>query len=194
MGTVVSIRGTNGSGKSTTVRKFMAELGPPTRNLGLNGKLVGYQFAAPGRTIFVLGKYETDCGGLDTSFSYPGAADDVCQFLQDLVKHGDVIAEGVVAMSSYGIARLTGLAHALTVQGHHIVFALLDTAEEVCIERVKARRAAKGNIKPFNPANLRSKYQSIHKDQRKLEAAGYDCRMISSGDSLGNLFLPRKSS
>lgn len=187
MSLVFSIRGTNGSGKSSLVREFMKSLGPHNRMLGLDGKPAGYEFKKNGRTVFVLGKYETDCGGLDASFSYPGAADDVCQFLQDLAKYGDVVCEGVIAMSSYGIARLTKLAASLKSQGHHIVFALLDTPEDVCIERVKARRAAKGNTKPFDPANLRSKYASIHKDQEKLRAAGLHCLLGPSDLLLGYL-------
>lgn len=174
------------------VRDFMVRLGKPTRKLSLDGKKVaGYQFTRPdGSLVFVLGRYETACGGLDAMYNYPGAAEDVCQAMITCANYpGDVVCEGVVAMSSYGIERLLWLDETLTIFGHHIVFALLDTPEEVCIERVKARRAAKGNVKPFDPANLHSKYVGIQKDQLKLEEAGCDCWVSSSDEWLETLFL-----
>ena len=192
MSTIVNIRGTNGSGKSSLVCQLMEYLGT-SDPFKFDGKPAGYRFTRPdGQRIFVLGKYTTACGGLDSSFSYKGAADDVILCLDLLAEKGDVVCEGVIAMSSYGFARLSNLATSQEQKGNHVIFALLDTPLEVCIQRTEARRAEKaaksGKVaKPFNPDNLIDKFHSTHKDQKRLADAGYDCRMLSYQDPLPTL-------
>lgn len=192
MSTILNIRGTNGSGKSSLVRQLMQHLG--TNDLfKFDGKPAGYRFTRPdGQRIFVLGKYTTACGGLDSTFSYKNAADDVILCIDLLAEKGDVICEGVVAMSSYGFARLSNLATSQEQKGNQVIFALLDTPLEVCIQRTQARRAAKAALngkepKPFNPENLSAKWHSTHKDQRRLAGAGYDCRTLPYQDPLPTL-------
>lgn len=189
MSTILAVRGTNGSGKSTLVRKLMADLGKPVGKFAWDGRVSGYKFKYQDRTIFVVGMYKNECGGLDSSFSYKGAADGVCQVLRELAQHGYVVAEGVVGLSSYGVSRMVELAHNLANFGHQLTLATLDTPEDVCIERVKARRAGRGKTKPFNPANLQSKYRGIHKDHDRLAAEGVDCRKVSGDASLLNLLV-----
>ncbi len=51
----------------------------------------------------MLGKYKTAaCGGLDSSFSYGGAAYDLLLCIDKLAGQGHVICEGVIAITSYG--------------------------------------------------------------------------------------------
>jgi hypothetical protein len=188
---ILNIRGTNGSGKSTAMRLLMEKLGKPSP-FKIDGKLAGYRFKRPEGYVCVLGKYETACGGLDASFSYPGAADDVTFFLDELATHGHVVAEGVVAMGSYGIGRLQKFAEEQKAKGNIVIFALMDTPLATCIERCEKRRAekaaAKGKeAKPLNPGNLQSKWESNHKDINKLKSLGLDCRMIPHTDPLPTL-------
>ena len=158
----------------------------------IDGKLAGYRFKRPKGYISVLGKYETACGGLDASFSYPGAADDVTFFLDELATHGHVVAEGVVAMGSYGIGRLQKFAEEQRAKGNRVIFALMDTPLALCIERCEKRRAEKAAAKgkepkPLNPENLKSKWESNHKDLAKLKALGLDTRLIPYLDPLPSL-------
>jgi hypothetical protein len=74
-------------------------------------------------------------------------------------------------------------------KGNHVIFALLDTPLKVCIQRIEARRSAKAILegkesKPFDPQNLGAKYQSTHKNQKRLADAGYDCRTLPYQDPL----------
>jgi ABC-type dipeptide/oligopeptide/nickel transport system ATPase component len=194
MSIILNIRGTNGSGKSTTVRSLMDYLWTKKAlkrtPFQIDGKEGGYKFVLPeGRNVSILGKYATACGGLDASFSYPGAADDVIFFLDELAKVGDVVAEGVVAMGSYGIGRLQKFSVDQTAKSNKVIFALMDTPLETCIARCEARRAekaaAKGKeAKPLNPENLRSKWESNHKDLQKLKDLGLDTRFIPHIDPL----------
>jgi len=58
------------------------------------------------------------------------------------------------------------------------IFLELDTPMEKCIERVTARRRARGNTTPFNPVNLIRKFKSVTSSRRFLANAGLDVRLI----------------
>jgi predicted ABC-type ATPase len=187
MSTVVAIKGTNGSGKSTVVRELIACLGKQAI-LRVNSKEAGYRCRYEDGSLFVLGKYKTAaCGGLDSSFSYGGAADDLLLCIDKLAGQGHVCCEGVIAITSYGHDRMTRFADKLKRKGHRMIFAHIDTPAELCVERVKQRRREAGNQKPFDPEKLLDKYQSILKSQEQLLAAGYDARILPHEEPLETL-------
>jgi hypothetical protein len=186
MSTIVAIKGTNGSGKSTVVRALIAHLGTAAK-LRFNNKEAGYRCRYGAGALFVLGKYRTACGGLDASFSYGGAADDLLLCIDTLAGKGHVCCEGVIAISSYGFDRVTRFADKLKRKGHRMIFARIDTPAEVCIERVQQRRAEAGNIKPFDSDKLLDKYESVLKSQEKLQKAGYDARILPHEEPLQTL-------
>jgi hypothetical protein len=185
MSTIIAIKGTNGSGKSSAVRALITHLGK-VATLRFNNKDAGYrcQHTPP---IFVLGKYKSACGGLDSSFSYSGAADDLLLCIDTLAAKGHVVAEGVIALTSYGFGRMTRFADKQSRKGNRMIFARIDTPAELCIERVRQRRMEAGNIKPFNPEKLLDKYESVLKSQEKLFAAGYDARILPHEEPLQTL-------
>jgi hypothetical protein len=185
--TIIAIKGTNGSGKSTAVRALFESLERQSI-LRVNSKEAGYRCKYDNGSLFVLGKYKTAaCGGLDSSFSYGGAADDLLLCIDKLAGQGHVICEGVIAITSYGFGRLTRFADKLKRKGHHMIFARIDTPAELCVERVKRRRVEAWNPKPFNPDGLLHKYESILKSQEKLKQAGYDARILPHEDPLQTL-------
>lgn len=187
MSTVVAIKGTNGSGKSTVVRALIERLGKQSI-LRVNSKEAGYRCQYEDGSLFVLGKYKTAaCGGLDSSFSYGGAADDLLLCIDKLAPRGHVVCEGVIAITSYGFGRMTKFADNLKRKGHRMVFANLSTPAEMCVERVRQRRMEAGNAKPFNPDKLLHKYESILKSQAKLKQAGYDARVLPHEEPLQTL-------
>ena len=187
MSTVVAIKGTNGSGKSTAVRGLIEHLGKQSI-LRVNSKEAGYRCRYEDGSLFVLGKYkDAACGGLDSSFSYGGAADDLLLCIDKLAGQGHVICEGVIAITSYGFGRVTRFADKLKRKGHHMIFAHMNTPADLCIERVKQRRMEAGNPKPFNPEKLLQKYESILKSQEKLREAGYDARILPHEEPLQTL-------
>ena len=187
MSTIVAIKGTNGSGKSTVVRELIARLGKQSI-LRVNSKEAGYRCKYEDGSLFVLGKYKNAvCGGLDSSFSYGGAADDLLLCIDKLAPQGHVVCEGVIAITSYGFGRVTRFATKLERKGHRMIFARIDTPAEVCVERVKQRRLEAGNMKPFNPEGLLHKYESILTSQEKLRQAGYDARILPHEEPLQTL-------
>ena len=186
MSTIIVIKGTNGSGKSSVVRALMAHLGTPTPVL-FDGEEAGYRCKYDNHWVFILGKYKTVCGGLDASFSYKGAAEDVLLCLDLLAENGHVVCEGVIAMTSYGFGRLARFVNTQTAKGNHVIFASLDTPVELCLKRVRARRKQAQNKKLFDPEKLAEKYASVLRSQNKMQAAGYDTRILPHEEPLQTL-------
>lgn len=171
---VVNIRGCNGSGKTTIVRRFLERL--PTTALGPRAdRPLGYAVAANAWgvnvPVYVVGSYENACGGTDGIKTQ----DEIVDRVRRAHACGHVLVEGLL-MSKSSDGGVT--APALRELGG--IFAFLDTPWEVCIDRVLARRAAAGNDKPFNPdKTMRSAYEQCHRSAELLTAAGgYDVRWL----------------
>jgi Alpha-glutamyl/putrescinyl thymine pyrophosphorylase clade 2 len=186
MSTIITIKGTNGSGKSSVVRALIANLGKAA-TLRFNQKEAGYRCRYGDGGLFVLGKYKSACGGLDSSYSYKGAADDVMLCLDILAAKGHVVCEGIIAVNYYGFGRVTRFVDEQKAKGNHVIFARLDTPVELCVKRVQQRRRLRGNYKPFNPDHLLHKHEALLRMQEKLREAGYDARVLPHEDPLQTL-------
>lgn len=186
MSTIITIKGTNGSGKSSVVRALIAHCGK-TAKLRFNNKEAGYRCLYGDGTLFVLGKYKSACGGMDSSFSYKGAAEDVMMCLDILAARGHVVCEGIIAVNYYGFGRVARFVDEQEAKGNHVIFACLDTPVEVCVKRVQQRRRLRGNYKPFNPDHLLHKHDALLRMQEKFREAGYDTRVLSHEDPLQTL-------
>jgi thymidylate kinase len=75
-----------------------------------------------------------------------------------------VLFEGALVSSSYGIQ----IGKASEEFGDDVVFAFLDAPLATCLERIKQRRAAKGNFQPLNPDNTAKKFDSVAKSVAKI--------------------------
>jgi hypothetical protein len=149
---LINVRGTSGAGKSTVVRSLLAQCPPaPIHGVLGPGLPEAYRLTLPlGVPVFIIGPYETPCGGCDRIL--PLAL--VPQLIEKYAQQGHVVFEGLLMSTFYGaIGRLT--------EAHASVVLFLDTPLRVCIERVKARRRAAGNFRPFNPKGLAAKHATI---------------------------------
>jgi predicted kinase len=161
----VNVRGTSGSGKSTLVRAFMGDARVAHTNA--EGKIEGYVSGG----VYVVGKYETPCGGCD---AVP-TQDEVGRRVRQARERGyHVLFEGLLISGLFG-ERYRDLATACAP----FLFAYLDTPLEVCLERVQARRAARGDTRPFNPHNTILKYHDVLRTRRKIEDAGFQTVTLS---------------
>ena len=171
---IVNIRGTSGSGKSTIAFEFLKRF-PHEELTGKDGKIKGYRLntssAGLEYDIFILGKYTTVCGGLDAC---PTQAEAGELATKAHALGGHVLAEGLLASAAGPKGALTEAIH----QTGSAVFAILDTPLQVCLDRVRSRRLAKGNEKPFNEKNTRDKYTQTHSTAKTLKKLGYDVRPI----------------
>lgn len=173
MNVIVNLRGTSGSGKST-VAFTMLKNHPTEDIIGKDGKIKGYIVDAKSsgisKPIYVMGKYTTACGGADQIPTQQEAADRcVCY-----VEHGHVFIEGLLASAAGPSGALT---KAIQETGK-AKFLILDTPVEVCLERVRIRRLAKGNEKPLNEKNTRDKWTQTRSTAKALYNLGYDVRPV----------------
>lgn len=180
---IINIRGCNGSGKTTIVRRFLERL--PSQPLGGRpGRPAGYGVDATEwgitRPVYVVGSYENTCGGTDGIKTQEEIVDRV----QRAYAAGHVLVEGLLmSKSSHGGVTAPAL------RGMGAVFGFLNTPWEVCVQRVLARRQAAGNPKPFDPEkNMRSAYEQCHRSAELLtQAGGYDVRWIDWQDPIAQV-------
>jgi hypothetical protein len=160
---LISIRGTNGSGKSSVITELFdhGNYAPLFGVLGIK-QPEAYKLLLKGvkKPLFVLGPYLTPTGGLDRVQPY----DLILDLIKKYAEKGHVLFEGVIVSSSYG--RVGQLME--TYGPEEAVMAFMDTPLEQCIANVKKRRGARDDEREFNPANLTSKYNQIVKSRVKM--------------------------
>lgn len=169
---VIDIRGTSGSGKTTVARGILeAGSSVPIRSgdggFFDRGKPECYEVIIPQvpKRVYVLGSYEQTCGGADSI----GTQDEICRLVRKYAQQGHVVVEGL--LMSHLFSRYLALDRELAPI--HYVWAFLDTPLELCLERVQARREARGVAKkPFNPKNTTQKWHDIKRVREKVLAQG----------------------
>lgn len=158
---LISLRGTNGSAKSTVVRKFMTDAVVTPIYASLGTRLPeAYKVVVSGckKPVFVLGPYVTQCGGCDR-LQY----DQLIELIEKYALKGHVLFEGIIVTSVYG--RVGTL---LEKYRKNAVFVFLDTPLEVCLERVEARRGKPRDDRLVK--NVSSKYNSALRVRDKVVA------------------------
>jgi len=158
--TIINIRGTSGCGKSTVVRALMGDNAEPLPNE--KGRVENYRIpGVDGKPdTYIIGRYETACGGCDGVKTQ----NEICNRVRHFSKLGNVVFEGLLI--SHLHSRYRDLARELGEED--FVFLFLDTPLEVCLDRVRARREARGNMKPLNPKNTTDKWNDMRRVSQKL--------------------------
>ena len=159
---IVSLRGCSGAGKSTVATSIMNTF-PTQTILDASNKIYGYKVDIPNKQypVFIIGKYNTPCGGCDSISTQQEIVDRVTACYN---QGGNVLFESLLASGGYGTVGK------LSEDIPEYTFATLDTPLDVCLERVKQRRAAKGNHEPLNPKNTESKFGSTRNVMKKMLA------------------------
>lgn len=144
---IINIAGTNGSGKTYVVRAMLErakliQVIPGNKLWKEFGRLVEL---APGRTIFVLGRYEDkwDTGGADTIKD----VELIYRLVFEHVSKGeDVVYEGAMAMNHMRGCDMVGKMVRANIPVHVL---LLQTTLDECKAGINARRSRRGDP-PFN--------------------------------------------
>lgn len=168
---IITLRATSGGGKSTIVFTLLDKF-PHEEIKNEKGKVVGYKVEAGlNKPIYIVGPYRTKCGGTDALPKQQLIADMAIQYHN---LGGHVIMEGLLLSGGGPKAEVTVR---VTETGDYC-HAFLDTPLEVCLDRVRARRAAKGNDKPLNTANTEMKFDQCVSTFKTLRAEGYKVALI----------------
>lgn len=166
--TVIQVRGTSGSGKSTVMRAVKDSIKGWEPVLVEGRKKPLYYLS--GETA-LLGHYETsECGGCDTI----GSARQIFEVIETLEDFSIILCEGLLLSEdtkwTLELAKTNQL---------RIIF--LTTPVEECISRIKGRREKVGNEKPLNEKNTRNRVATIERARVKLtDQPNVECRWASS--------------
>lgn len=168
--TIVNLRGTNGSGKSTVARALLgpehlrqpAILAPYRTPKGAQRYVQGT--LNPELDLIVVGPYRTDCGGCDAIKT------------QDLVKESvriaatlarNVLFEGIIISTLYS-------GWATFAESTPFTWAYLDTPVELCLARIQERNGGK----PIKENLVRDKHAAIERTRLKAVSAGHPTALI----------------
>lgn len=176
--TIVSIRGTHGSGKSTIVKKILEKY--PHDTVGFYGgkRPDGYLVRPPGHDerIYIVGPYLTACGGCDAVQPYDRILEQLA-WAEEAGHH--ILLEGALVSSSYGRVGET------MNRMNDPIFAFLDTPLEVCLDRIAKRRATKwaearkpGAPPPVNPKNTAVKHENVARTKHQMAKLGSRIRIV----------------
>lgn len=174
---IVNVRGANGSGKSTCVRRVL-DLHETREEIRVDGRArpLGYSCTSlrPGcEKLLIPGAYETPTGGCDTISS----ADLIYSMVLESARGGaDVLFEGIVAQ--HNTTRLLEIHREIPV-----LVIRLATTEDECVEGVRQRRAARGDDREFDPKNVRKEYRSVLSSERRLLNNGVTVHVLSREDA-----------
>lgn len=183
---IVQTRGTSGSGKSTAMRSVMGLMGDwqAVHHDGRKQPLY-YRSCSDWPRTFVLGHYESACGGCDTI----GSARAVYDLIKELTGRE---SEGVHVTDDVGAPRPVVLCEGLLLsedvkwttklkeEGHDVRVIFLTTPQEQCLDQVRSRRKEAGNNKPLNEANTVNRIPVIERARRRLDEAGVSVRRASA--------------
>lgn len=164
---LINIRGTSGSGKTTLMRHFfsLCDSIEPIYADGVK-KPKGYRCEYKGELVFVVGSYETVCGGCDTV----STQDEIHQLIEDFAFDGHVLFEGLFISHIYG--RYAKLAKS---DPDNFLFIMLETDFDTCMEHIRKRRRESGkddHLKDSVYHNARRTYDSTYRIREKLDVDG----------------------
>lgn len=163
---IINVRGTSGSGKSELVRRIMA-LHPERKPHFVEGRKQPLFYECNSGTrlepLFVLGHYETPCGGCDTISK--DQFDTVFGLVRELSERGHVLFEGLLVSAERKRSQ------DLFSNNSTGVIIQLTTSLEDCIAGIQARRKERGDERPINPKNTEDKHREVPKVCWKLEGA-----------------------
>lgn len=172
---LVSLRGCNGSGKSTIPLSMMDDPGMYILTWYYNNKVRPLATVFPTYDCMVMGTYFNKTGGMDTYKN------------NKMIRQGlelcwlspyNIIMEGAVAstiFSTYGnlykeFEEKPGL------REREIVFVTLTPEVEVCLQRILQRN---GGV-PVNEERIKSHWRSIKKNVKYWESYGYYCMELDN--------------
>lgn len=159
---IINLRGTSGSGKSYIIKKIMG-LFDVVDPIHIEGRQQPYHYhlwsKKRGRPVFVIGHYETPCGGADTIKTF----EEVLEMIDYADYFGfDVLFEGLLFSPDTWRLELR------YKRGIDVKIVALTTSLEDCIASVEKRRRARGNNKPLKPKNTVIKDKAIKTSIRRI--------------------------
>jgi hypothetical protein len=168
---IVNIRGTNGSGKSTIVKRFLQRY-PYTEVFGTAGprRPEAYKVRLPGRWLYIIGPYLTATGGCD-ALTLTSAG--LTEILNKYQKLGNVLFESVVLSTYFGV-----VGEWLLTNKEEAIVGFLDTPLAVCLKSIEARTGVTSRTK-----NVAAKVKAIEGVRKRMSELGIRTETLSRDDA-----------
>jgi hypothetical protein len=165
---IISLRGTNGSGKTTVVRNLMEMAHTKRPHYGVLGIRApeAYTCEIPDlqRPLCVIGPYQTPTGGCDNLIPFLM----IPALINKYRTRGHVLFEGVIVGSIWG--QVGSLLEDLRDETYLI---FLSTPLEQCLANVRSRRADRRERRVFNPQNTEYKFGATLRVRERAVERGY---------------------
>jgi len=182
MSLIVNVRGTSGSGKSTTAKQILERYDyEPLFEPGFGRKRrspIAYQVEGG---LFILGRYVNGatigCDGLHVEV--------VHEMIQHWAPQGHVFCEGL-SLSTSGLGRWTTLNEWLVERGHSMTIGFLDTTAEQCIANIYERRKIRGgpggqDDKPLKTEAIHEHWGGVRRQRERCLEAGLNVEDLHFG-------------
>jgi hypothetical protein len=176
MTTVISIRGSNGAGKTWVAKRVMEHAAQDfvKTATATNGVLLNVY-----KTFVTLGKYDRPTGGCDTIKTPQMVWDAVVE----AAEYTNVLYEGVIVGNVYEPTIILN-ARLKTIPAR-LVPICLSTPFDQCVANVNARRAVEGKGAIEKTDNILTNDKKNISSARKLHAAGLSPHWVSSNEAVG---------
>lgn len=179
---IISLRGTNGSGKSFVVRNLRALARAERLHYGCLGakKPEAHALTLPqvAEPVYLLGPYDLiRSGGCDSVQPY----EIIPELIAKYAERGHVLFEGIIVTSVYG--RVGAL---LEQWGKDVVFLFLDTTLDQCLARVEDRRGRGRDERLIK--NVTMKFLSSQAVRRRVLEEG-KMRVEEANSATGHLVI-----
>lgn len=167
---IINVRGTGGSGKSTIIRRVMQHYvkKEPVRIEDRKqpyGYTLEWDSTALRKPLYVVGHYETPCGGGDTITNVSA----VFESVRERATEGyDVLFEGIISQDDT----------TRTIELHRsfpLLVIFLNTPLAECLKGIQLRRDERGDERTLNPKNTESRMKRCQSHYSKLRDAGVEC-------------------
>lgn len=168
---VIQIRGSHGTGKSTCVRQFTERHNFIPVEIKTNKQTIRLLF---GGGIYVVGRYDTDCGGVDSEIHDKDVLKEV---IAKIAKRNPrcVVFEAEIYGETF---KLSSEVKKISEHfgGHYTALQFI-TKTGNAVERIKKRNGGKNvDVKKIDEKARRSLLSAI-----KLEEIGSDVRIVDTG-------------
>ena len=174
---IIQIRGTSGSGKTWIINQLRLEY--EFKPIKKGDTIMGYYCKEI--NTFLVGKYETACGGCDSI----STQDEACNRIRKAVNKGwNVIFEGLIC--SHIAKRYADLYKEMKEQGIEVKYVFLNTPLHKCRNNINARRALAGK-EPTTAKNTEKDYTSTKKSRKNMNLMGVptkDMPILTSNGAL----------
>lgn len=171
---VIQLRGTNATGKTTTLRQFMLRGHFVGKSIRVGGRDIDYHWEEE-RRIAILGRYnQAMCGGIDGYITDKDFLRDCIIRMVRQIKPDVLMFEGIVYGVTFQFAY--ELHRLLKKIGYEYIGICFSTPLDVTFDRLSKRNGDK----PINYMSVQNKWFASNRAYEKLHRSGVNVKAVDT--------------